>query len=68
MTPRWPGAGEPMPEICVEVEPGDSLHRVALCNAAQVLLIDAATGTRPPQWLITWAFAVFACIGRVPEA
>ena len=64
----WPGASEPLPEIHMTVAPGDSLHRVALRNATEILLIDAGTEGRPPVALVRWAFTVFRHVGRVPQA
>jgi hypothetical protein len=57
-----------LPEIHVDrPESGDSLHRVALRTAMQ-LLADAGMGQRPPVVLLAWALGVWACVDRVPEA
>ena len=56
------------PDVCVSVEPGDTLHRVAMRTAASVLIMDAGTGEEPPVVLLVWAFTVYRCCRRVPEA
>ena len=55
------------PDILVDMESGDALHRVVLRTATQIL-VDAGMGRRPPVVLLAWALGVWRCVGRVPEA
>lgn len=65
--PRWPQGSEPLPEFTFDVPPGDSLHRIACRNATQ-MLIDADSGMVMPAVFLRWAWGIWACVDRVPEA
>jgi hypothetical protein len=56
------------PDICVEVPPGDTLHRAAICTATLIVVGDAGSGMEPPLPLLVWAFSIFRSLGCVPEA
>jgi hypothetical protein len=65
---RWPGSDEPLPEISVDMDGGDELHRAVMRTAASIIIMDSPDGEKPPVVLLRWALGVWRCFNRVPEA